>query len=290
MVYLIIASIIWSFTFGLVKYNLANLDANFVAFLRVLLALPIPLFFLKTSNLNKKQILSFVALGGVQYGIMYLSWTRSFFYINAHLVGLFTAMTPLYITLISAIYQKHLAWLNTVTSIASFLSICIIYYDDFNSIPGLLEGFILVQIADISFAFGQLTYKNFRGKLPGLNDLDVFALMMLGALIPTAIATTISHGWTFFAQISPEQFGIILYLGIVSTGLCLFLWNKGACMVNTGTLAIMNNLKIPLGVLVSIFIFQEKAELVKIIASLVIILTCVVIHEKHINFSSRISK
>jgi len=280
MVYLITASIIWSFTFGLIKYNLANLDANFIAFLRSLFALPIPLFFLKTSNLDKKQILTFIVLGAIQYGIMYLSWTRSFFYINAHLVGLFTAMTPLYITLISAISQKRLSWLNVFTSTASFIAISIIYYNDFNSVPGLLQGFILVQIADISFAFGQLTYKSFRDKLPRLQDHEVFALMMFGSTIVTAIATASSNGWDFFAKISPEQFGIILYLGIVSTGLCLFLWNKGACMVNNGTLAIMNNLKIPLGVLVSIFIFQEKADLIKVIASLMIILVCVFVHEK----------
>ncbi|AVP87479.1 EamA-like transporter family [Candidatus Phycorickettsia trachydisci] len=280
MVYLIIASIIWSFTFGLVKYNLANLDANFIAFLRSLFALPIPLFFLKTSNLNKRHILTFIALGAIQYGAMYLSWTKSFFYINAHLVGLFTAMTPLYITLINALYQKHLSWLNVLTSTASFLAISIIYYNDFNTVPGLLKGFILVQIADISFAFGQLTYKDFKSKLPGLQDQEVFALMIFGAIIVTSIATTSSNGWNFLAQISIKQFSIILYLGLVSTGLCLFLWNKGACIVNTGTLAIMNNLKIPLGVLVSIFIFQEKADLIKIIASLMIILVCVFVHEK----------
>jgi len=280
MTYLIIASIIWSFTFGLVKYNLANLDANFIAFLRSLLALPIPLFFLDTSSLNKKQILGFIALGGVQYGIMYLSWTRAFFYINAHLVALFTAMTPIYITLINAVYQKRLSWLDVLTSTASFLAISIIYYDDFNSIPGLLEGFILIQIADISFAFGQLTYKRLKDKLPGLQDQSVFALMMLGATIATGIATNTSGGWNFLAQISFRQFGIILYLGIISTGLCLFLWNKGACLVNNGTLAIMNNLKIPLGVLVSIFIFQENADLIKVIVSLSIIFICVLICEK----------
>ena len=64
-----------------------------------------------------------------------------------------------------------------------------------------------------------------------------------------------------------------LYLGIVPTGIGFFLWNKGAKLVPSSILAIMNNLKIPFGVLFSILIFNEKINLINFsIGSLIIIL------------------
>ena len=56
------------------------------------------------------------------------------------------------------------------------------------------------------------------------------------------------------------QWTILVYLGIVASGLCFFLWNRGARLVSAGQLAVMNNLKIPLGVAVSLFIFREPAN------------------------------
>ena len=50
-------------------------------------------------------------------------------------------------------------------------------------------------------------------------------------------------------------------LGIIASGICFFLWNRGARLVSAGTLAVMNNLKIPLGVAVSLFVFREPANL-----------------------------
>ena len=37
------------------------------------------------------------------------------------------------------------------------------------------------------------------------------------------------------------QGAVLLWLGIGASGLGYFLWNKGACEVDSGTLAIMNN-------------------------------------------------
>ena len=46
----------------------------------------------------------------------------------------------------------------------------------------------------------------------------------------------------------------------MASGVCFFLWNVGARTVNAGTLAAMNNLKIPLGVVATLLILREDAE------------------------------
>ena len=59
----------------------------------------------------------------------------------------------------------------------------------------------------------------------------------------------------------------MLYLGVLASGVCFFLWNFGAIKVNVGTLAVFNNLKVPLGVAASIFVFSEEGDFIKMIFS-----------------------
>jgi drug/metabolite transporter (DMT)-like permease len=54
-------------------------------------------------------------------------------------------------------------------------------------------------------------------------------------------------------------------LGAIASGLSFFLWNVGARKVNAGTLAIFNDLKIPLAVVVSILFFGEQANWINLL-------------------------
>nr|WP_158706834.1 EamA family transporter [Candidatus Phycorickettsia trachydisci] len=241
------------------------------------------MFFINTTKLNKKLILGFVALGSIQYGVTYITFVKAYLYIDKdiHYAILFLSMVPIHIALIGMVYEGKLSYVNLFTSVASFLSILLIYNDHLRFNSKILESFAFAQIANFCFAYGQVTYKRIQEKLPGVKDSDVFALMLLGALIVVMIATTVSGGWNFLAQVSHKQFGVIFYFGTVVSGVCMFLWNKGACKVTDGTLAVMNNFKIPLGVLVSTILFQQKTDLTKAIASLAIILICVFIQQRY---------
>ena len=67
------------------------------------------------------------------------------------------------------------------------------------------------------------------------------------------------------------QLAILVYLGLVASGIGFFLWNRGARLVSAGQLAVMNNLKIPLGVAVSLLIFRETAGLYSLLAGSLLI-------------------
>lgn len=54
---------------------------------------------------------------------------------------------------------------------------------------------------------------------------------------------------------------MLLFLGLVSTALGLYWWNKGACLVNGGTLAVMNNLHVPVGLLLNLLIWNQHEPL-----------------------------
>ena len=75
------------------------------------------------------------------------------------------------------------------------------------------------------------------------------------------------------------QWGVLTYLGIIASGLGYFMWNKGACLVNAGTLASMNNLLVPLGLLVNLVIWNRDADLVKLALGGGIILLSLIFNE-----------
>ena len=85
-------------------------------------------------------------------------------------------------------------------------------------------------------------------------------------------ARAISIGGVTVGGVAPIQWGLLAYLGVIASGLCFFLWDRGATRVGAGTLALMNNLKIPLGAVVSIVVLKERYNLRTLLASLGIFL------------------
>ncbi|GAK85403.1 putative acetate efflux pump [Vibrio ponticus] len=60
------------------------------------------------------------------------------------------------------------------------------------------------------------------------------------------------------------QWGILIYLGLIASGLGYFAWNKGATMVNAGALAVMNNALVPAGLIVNIVIWNRDVDLLRL--------------------------
>ena len=56
MIYLLAVSLIWAFSFGLIKGNLVGLDSNFVSFVRLFISFLVFVPFLKIKNLELKFI------------------------------------------------------------------------------------------------------------------------------------------------------------------------------------------------------------------------------------------
>jgi drug/metabolite transporter (DMT)-like permease len=266
MISLILVSIIWALSFGLIKFNLTNIDPNLVAFLKVTCALPIFLPFLQLRSLPLKDRFFLLSLGGIQYGLMYILCIRAYHYLQAYEVSLFTAFTPLYVVFVDSLYRRRLSVVYLVTACMSFIGGALIYYHHMQSV-NLLKGFLLVQAADMCFAWGQVAYKYFRKNRLYLKDYNVYALLFFGAAVITAISTTLNHGWAGIGIITSKQWLTLMYVGTLSSGICFFLWNKAATKVDSGTLAICNNIKVPLGVLFAVIVFGEQADLFKLVLS-----------------------
>ncbi|HQU73520.1 MAG TPA: EamA family transporter [Calditrichia bacterium] len=277
MWYLVVVSFIWAFSFGLIKNQLVGLDPNFVAMTRMGLALLIFLPFLRPGEIRFDMTPRLILLGMVQYGVMYIAYLYAFQFLKAYEVALFTVFTPIYVTLLADFFRRRFIGLNLLAAAMAVAGAAIIIFDSRASLS-VLAGFLVMQVSNFAFAFGQTWYTELM-RNSDVDDQTVFGFIYLGAFLFTgaaAAATTAAKELVF----TTEQIWTLLYLGILPTGLGFFLWNRGARLVSSGFLAVMNNLKIPLSIAVSIFVFGESGSLVKLLAGGLIILAAMIITEK----------
>jgi drug/metabolite transporter (DMT)-like permease len=261
--YLVITSLVWALSFGLVRHHLAGVDAGFVALARLALALVVLLPFVRVRGLSPRHALALFAIGFVQLGLMYATYQESFRYLEAYQVALFTVLTPLWVTLIDdALGRRFHARALGAAALAAVGTAIVVYRGVGNGV--LLWGFALVQASNVFFAAGQIAYARLMPRLGARPDRNVFALVYFGAVVAAGAAFAVRAAHV--PDLTARHASVLLYLGVVASGIGFLLWNIGARRVDAGTLAVMNNLKVPLGVACSIALFGEQASWPRLLA------------------------
>ena len=118
MIYLIIVSILWSFSFGIIKYSLNGVDSSCISFIRSLIAL---LFFSSISIYNIKKFtldLKLILIGALQFGLMYIFYIQSYAYLPAYLIATFTITTPIFVGLASKYIARQSISKNGIYAIS----------------------------------------------------------------------------------------------------------------------------------------------------------------------------
>jgi carboxylate/amino acid/amine transporter len=278
MVYLIFVTIIWSFSFSFIGvYISGQVDTWFAVVMRVLLAFITFLPFLSFRNIKLKTMFLLMGAGACQLGIMYFFYYNSFQYISVPEVLLFTIFTPIYVTVIYDLLQGHPLRLSYLfTAIIAVIGAAIIRYDHIGT--NFIIGFLLIQGANIVFALGQVGYKRIMEIYP-MSQHQAFAWVYFGAVIVAALGWVLFGNWSKLPT-THLQWGIIVWLGVIASGLCYFLWNFGATKVDSGTLAIMNNVVIPTGILVNVVIWHQSIDWLRFLLGSIVIVLALLLHYK----------
>lgn len=263
MLHLVIVSLIWAFSFGLIKRFLGGVDSTFVTTVRLGLALLVLLPFLRLRGLSGKIALSLAGIGALQFGLMYLAYIESFRYLRGYEAALFTITTPIFVTLFADAFERSLRLRALLAALLAVVGTAFVV----KKISQPLLGIALIQLSNAAFALGQVLYRRLRAHHPALRDRDVFALLYAGGFA-LALSALLARG----VSVSPTapQWATLAYLGIFASGVGFFLWNVGATRVSAGMLAVMNNAKVPLAVAVSLLFFGEQANLPSLLASLAV--------------------
>jgi len=270
MFYLITVTLLWAFSFGLIKNQLSGLDSFWVATARLGLATLVFLPFFRPRKTSRPLALRYAGIGAIQFGIMYVLYIASFRHLQAHEVAMFTIFTPMYVVLIDGLRQRQLNKLALGAALLAGAGAAVLRWTAGVS-TAALTGFLMLQGANLCFALGQLAYRDLRRRHPEGSDASVFAWLYLGATLTAGLLALLLGEVSRFSP-SFEQIGVLFYLGVAATGLGFFGWNLGASKVSTGTLAVANNWLIPVAVLVALVVFGERAPWLNLSASLLIML------------------
>lgn len=263
MALLVLVTVLWAFSFSLIGEFLAGqVDSDFAVLTRVLIGALVFLPFLRWRGVPGGLKLGIVVSGMLQFGVTYLCLYRSFSYLTVPEVLLFTIFTPLYVTLVDDALFRRFSPVALVAAAVATLGAAIIRYDGLSE--DFLTGFLLLQVANITFAAGQVGYKHIMARYPiNLGAHRSFGYFFLGALL-IALPSFLIFGNAERLPHTPVQWGVLAWLGFAATGLGMFLWNRGACRVDAGTLAIMNNALVPAGLLVNLLIWNRDADLLRL--------------------------
>lgn len=277
MPYLVAVTVLWAFSFSLIgEYLAGKVDSDFAVLVRVLIAALVFLPWTRWRGLPSRLLGGLWLAGALQFGLTYLCLYRSFTVLTVPEVLLFTVLTPIYVTLLDdAMARRFNPWALVAAAVAVGGGIII----RFRHLEGdYLWGFVLLQVANAAFAAGQVLCRQLLARYPTQLPLSrFFGHFFLGALV-LALPSYLLFG---NAERLPEtslQWGVLAWMGFFATALGMFWWVKGSTRVDAGTLAVMNELHVPAGLLVNLLIWNHGADLPRLAAGGAVILVSLAIN------------
>lgn len=276
MLRLILVSFIWAFSFSLIgQFIVGKMDIYVAIFIRFAIGLIVLLPFVKPKEFDVRNSLKLIGIGALQIGLMYIFYFNSFRFLSVVEVALFTVVTPLYISLIGSWLQREFHGKQLLHVFLVVIGAMIIKWSSVSE--NFFSGFLLVQAANLSFGLGQVFYKRY---VQVEQEKNVFALFYIGALIPITLLVVL-YSKVELGTIALSQWGVLLWLGAIASGLGYYLWNSGAKQVSYGVLAVMNNLVIPLAILVNIIIWGKEVSYPSLIAGSLVLVLGVYLESRH---------
>lgn len=263
MPYLILVTVLWAFSFSLIgQYLAGQVDSDFAVLARVAIAAVVFIPFTRWRGLPWRLLGGLWLAGALQFGVTYLCLYRSFTVLTVPEVLLFTVLTPIYVTLLDDSLAKRF---NPWSLLAALVAVGGGVIIRFKHIEGdYLIGFLLLQVANLTFAAGQVLCRQLLARYPTEQPLHrFFGHFFLGALL-LAVPSFLLFGDAGKLPQSAVQWGVLGWMGLFATALGMFWWVKGSTLVDAGTLAIMNELHVPAGLLVNLLIWNRDADLKKL--------------------------
>nr|MBO2509610.1 hypothetical protein [Gammaproteobacteria bacterium] len=276
---LLVVTALWAFSFSLIgEYLAGQVDSDFAVLVRVLIAALVFLPLTLWRGLPRPLLAGFWLAGALQFGITYLCLYRSFQVLTVPEVLLFTVLTPIYVTLLDdALARRFSPWALLAALVVASGGVII----RFDRLEGdYLLGFVLLQIANATFAAGQVLCRRLLLRYQPQQPLyRFFGHFFLGALV-LALPSFLLFGNSDRLPQTGVQWGVLLWMGLFATALGLYWWVKGSTRVDAGTLAIMNELHVPAGLLVNLLIWNRDFDLPRLAAGAAVILAAMWLNQR----------
>ncbi|MDR1401745.1 MAG: DMT family transporter [Puniceicoccales bacterium] len=259
MVWLLLSSLILAFSIPINKRLFGDLNPFTTASIFCLASALFFFPFCKRKWKNPSDWLKILLIGAVQFGLMYVLFQSSFFFLNGHEVALLMVSTPAYVVGIDSVLSKR--WSRSSIIFAAMAVLLTILSMDFSQkFHFQWQGIMLIQSCNFSFALGQILLKRFCRAQNISNTFSLNSVLYGGAAIICFPMAFFSRKYLSLPPYTAADISNASLFGIVCCGICHWFWNVGTLRTPTHVLATMNNLQIPLAVIVSCVAFGEKID------------------------------
>ena len=265
-------TLLWAFSFSLIgEYLSGQVDSWFAVTSRAALAMLVFLPWLLRTPLRPLLVARLMGIGAVQLGVMYVCFYNAFAFLSVAEVALFTVLTPLWITVLEDVARRRFSPRYLLAAALAVMAGVVMRAQTPDN--QWLSGFLLIQAANLCFALGQVAWRRLvhGGDLGSTPQHAVFGWFFAGALLVSLLGSLI---WGDYQQrpSTAVQWGILLWLGVVASGLGYCLWNQAATQVSAGTLAVMNNALVPAAILVNLAVWQQPAPILPLLTGSALLL------------------
>ncbi len=265
MIWLVFASLIWSFSPGFIKGLSTHMDPFVLGVLRMAIAFVASMFFLRERHsvaVADRRL--WFKVGFIQLGVMYAPYLWSFSFLKAHEAVLFTMTSPIFVAILSMLRSR--VWQGRVfnAAVLAMAGGLVVAWKQTES-QNLFIGALLVQLSNILFVYGQSlisgrpqsSWREYRLTLP---------FYFFGAFVGSFVCLLLSLPWRGIPSVTLQYQDafVLLWLGVVASGLGFWLWNRGVMLVTAGQLAVATDIKLPISIAVSLIVFGEQADLVRL--------------------------
>lgn len=272
---LLLASLLWALSFGLIKNYLGGLSPFWVGTTRLVLSFLLFLPWMKPKGIAPGRLIAWLGIGALQFGLMYLLYLSSFRYLKAHEVALLTLTTPVFVVLAGSVIERNWVPKYALASLLAFLTSAVAVLSPTHLLDSLDQGgggIMLVTGANLLFSVGQILSRQYRFESLK-EELNSMAWMYLGGASVATVAFLGTHWGEVMGHLTvmtTTQILVVLHLGAVASGLGFFLWIRGVRKTSVGMAAVMNNVKVPLGVIASALLFNEKVVWIKVLPAMAV--------------------
>lgn len=273
----LIANILWGTSFLASKYTLQTWGPFTASALRFLLALPIMAVALPrlgfALRLPKKDELIGLALVGLTgFGFLYPLQLAGLTKISSGLSAAIMLTSPLFVIAFGHLLLKEAISARKIVALGLGLFGGLILLNIFGSNISLtdsdfLAGVGLTFAASVSLALSAIATKKIAHKVNAANLTFWSIAIGLVVLVPLAAFESVKTGINLPTT---QSFLALLYLAVICSALCFFIWNRAIARSTPKELATTMHVKTPTAVLLGVGIAGELLSAQLIIGTLVV--------------------
>ena len=235
---------LWSTSWVLVKIALADIPALTFAGLRYTIAslVLLPFVFQKKRfhsirSLPPKMWGSLILLGVLFYSITQGTQFWALFYLPAATVSLLLNFTSIIVMVLSAIYLNEIPSKMQFAGVAIFIAGVLAFFYPLNVSQGSSIGLVIAGISVLANALSSVLGRSIN-RDSGLDAMSVTIVSMgVGSLILLFVGVLVQG----LPPLSPQNWGIVLWLAIINSAFAFTLWNHTLRVLPSTESSMINN-------------------------------------------------